>query len=410
LSAVDASPTSELELEVEVPPPRILIVDDRPANLLALEAVLETLGYPMVRANSGQEAIDRVAEADFALILMDVQMPGMDGFQTVAMIKEQKQRTHVPIIFVSAVSKEAEYISKGYQYGAVDYITKPFEPEHLRAKVSVLMALQIQAERIARQRELLGEKRHELRRQVADREAAERSNRMKDEFLAFVSHELRTPLNAIVGWTELLVSGELDGDRARGAIETIRRNAQMQTLLVDDLIATSQLVLGGLRLHVERVSLRAAIEAALDSVRLTAKAKGVQLVAQPEPVDDGCVGDAKRLHQVFANLLANAVKFTAAGGMVVARLSRGDSGPQIEIVDTGAGIRPDALPHVFDRFWQDKSRIGSESGLGLGLAIVKQLVEMHDGTVSVHSPGEGLGSTFTVRVPGAPPSATVDIQ
>jgi signal transduction histidine kinase len=395
----DPSPP-EIDFEVDVPPPSILMVDDRDANLVALEAVLGPLGYRTVRATSGEEALACTSREDFAVILMDVQMPGMDGFQTVAMIKERKRGVHVPIIFVSALSNEAHHISKGYEYGAVDYLTKPFDPDILRAKVSVLVALHMQAERIARQREMLVEKRHELKLQVADREAAERANRMKDEFLAFVSHELRTPLNAIVGWTEMLVSGELDADRARRAIETIRRNAQMQALLVEDLIAMSQVVLGGLRLHLEPTGLKAVLAAALDSIRLTAEAKGVRLEAELDGADDECAGDPKRLHQVFANLLANAVKFTPAGGCVTARVCAGADGPKVEIVDTGDGIRGEALPRIFDRFWQDKARVGSENGLGLGLAIVRQLVEMHGGTVSAQSPGEGMGSTFTVHLPG----------
>lgn len=387
------------EIEVEVPSPSMLLVDDRPANLIALEAVLEPLGYRMVQASSGEEALRHLLAEDFAVILMDVQMPGLDGFQTVAMIKQRKRTAHTPIIFVSAVSKEAQHISKGYEYGAVDYITKPFDPDILKAKVSVLMALHIQAEKIARQRELLAEKRHQLQRQVADRKAAEHANRMKDEFLAFVSHELRTPLNSIVGWTELLVSGKLDAARARRAIETIRRNAQMQSLLVEDLIAVSQVVLGNLRLHNEPVALRSVVEGAIETLRPTADARGVRLESRLDAVDDACMGDPKRLHQVFANLLSNAVKFTGAGGLVVARLSHFSGGLQVDVEDTGVGIRRETLPLIFDRFWQDRSHAGSEGGLGLGLTIVRQLVEMHGGTVAARSPGEGQGSTLTVRLP-----------
>jgi signal transduction histidine kinase len=391
------------DCEVEVPPPAILLVDDRPANLLVLEAVLEPLGYKMVRAQSGDQALKQLLKEDFAVILMDVQMPGMDGFQTVALIKQRKS-VHTPIIFVSAISKEAEHISKGYRYGAVDYITKPFDPDILRAKVSVLVALHVQAERIAKQRELLAEKRHELQRQVADRKAAEEAVRIKDEFLAFVSHELRTPLNAIVGWTALLVSGQLDPDRARRAIESIHRNAQMQTLLVEDLIATSQAVLGSLRLNLEPVALEPVIAGALDTVRPTADEKGVRLEAHLALDDaDECTADPRRLHQVFANLFANAVKFTPAGGLVSATLSRHADGLQVQIEDTGIGIRQDVLPLIFDRFWQDRARAGSESGLGLGLAIVRQLVEMHGGSVMAESAGEGRGSTFTVRLPSRVP-------
>ena len=391
----------DLDDEVEIPPPKMLLVDDRPANLLALEGVLEPLGYPIVTAHSGDEALKRVLAEDFALILMDVQMPGLDGFQTVALIKRRQRNVHVPIIFVTAIAKEAEQISKGYSYGAVDYITKPFDPDVLKAKVSVLMALHVQAERIATQRELLVEKRHQLRHQKAEREEAERANRLKDEFLAFVSHELRTPLNAIVGWTELLAAGTLDAERTRDAIETIRRNAELQTVLVEDLITVSQMVLGNLRLHLQPTDLRDVVPGSIDSFKPIAHAKNIALEYEPLASNAECSADRKRVFQIVCNLLSNAVKFTPSGGRVLVRLSDEGDWLKIEVRDTGIGIRLQALPHVFTRFWQDKTVPGSESGLGLGLAVVRQLVEMHGGRVTADSDGEGNGTTVTVRLPRA---------
>lgn len=385
--------------EVDIPSPSMLLVDDRAANLLALEGVLEPLGYRMVRASSGEEALKRILAEDFALILMDVRMPGLDGFHTVALIKQREKNIHVPVIFVSAVAKEAEEISKGYAYGAVDYIVKPFDPEILRAKVSVLMALHLQAERIARQRELLAERRHQLQRQSAERAEAERATRLKDEFLAFVSHELRTPLSVIVGWTELLASGSLDAERTRTAIETIRRNAELQTLLVEDLIALSQMVLGNVRLHRERVDLQHVVLGCIDSLKPIADDKRIRLSYRAEVGDGGCYADPQRLHQVICNLLSNSLKFTNPGGEIAVSL-RDDAGRlRIDVIDNGVGIKPEALPNVFRRFWQDRTLPASTSGLGLGLAVVQQLVELHGGNVTVDSDGDGRGTRVAVLLP-----------
>ncbi|HEY1586944.1 MAG TPA: response regulator, partial [Polyangia bacterium] len=206
----------------------ILLVDDVPANLLALEAVLEPLGHRLVKARSGEEALRHLMSEEFALVLMDVQMPDMDGFQTVALIKQRPKTVRIPIIFITAIAKEARHISAGYEYGAVDYITKPFDAEILRAKVSVLVSLHLQSERIVRQQALLAKRRRELEQKELQRNLAEAQNRMKDEFLAAISHELRAPLNVIVGWTDLLVSGALDEEKARRALATIQRNAMLQ--------------------------------------------------------------------------------------------------------------------------------------------------------------------------------------
>jgi signal transduction histidine kinase len=381
----------------------ILLVDDIPANLLALEAVLEPLGHRLVRARSGEEALRHMMQEEFALVLMDVQMPDMDGFQTVALIKQRPKTVRIPIIFITAIAKEAKHISAGYEYGAVDYITKPFDADILRAKVSVLVSLHLQSERIVRQQALLAKRRRELEHTELQRSLAETHSRMKDEFLAVISHELRTPLNVIVGWTDLLVSGELDGERTRRALVTIQRNAKLQKQLVDDLLDAARLITGKLQLEPKEMMLSTIIEAAADSVQPEATAKGIE-VRSGIVEECGKVTaevDPERMQQVFGNLLSNAVKFTSPGGAVDVSLRRCEGFAEVEVRDTGVGIEPTELPFIFDRFWQSARGQKHESaqGLGLGLAIVRQLVELHGGTVAASSPGRGRGATFTVRLP-----------
>jgi signal transduction histidine kinase/CheY-like chemotaxis protein len=229
---------------------------------------------------------------------------------------------------------------------------------------------------------------------------AQEANRAKDEFLATVSHELRTPLNAIMGWSRLLRTGQLDEGSQLIAYETIERNSKMQAQLIADLLDVSRIITGKLRLHVQPVELESVISAAVETVRPAAQARGIRLQTVLDS-DTGLVsGDPARLQQVVWNLLSNSVKFTPKGGLVQVRLERIDSQAQITVSDNGKGISPEFLPHVFERFRQaDSSSTRAVGGLGLGLAIVRHLVEMHGGTVWAHSPGEGQGATFTVKLP-----------
>ena len=232
-------------------------------------------------------------------------------------------------------------------------------------------------------------------------EDAEQANHLKDEFLATVSHELRTPLNAILGWAQMLGSNQLPPNRARDAIATIERNAAALAHIIDDLLDVSRIVAGTFRLAPQPVDLVAVAQAALDAVRPVAATKNVQLAFSPnleplEPVN----GDADRLQQVIWNLLSNAIKFTPEGGRVSVFIEPSKDHIEIRVVDTGHGISPDFLPHVFERFRQaDDATMRRHSGLGLGLAIVRQLVEVHGGTVHAASDGMGRGATFTVCLP-----------
>jgi PAS domain S-box-containing protein len=503
---------------VPLPPASILLVDDYPANILALEGILQPLGHNLVRAHSGEEALRALLRQDFALIIMDVQMPGMDGFQTATMIKMRDRSRHIPIIFLTAISKDAAHVFEGYAHGAVDYLLKPFDPQILRSKVSVFVELwqrgellqqhetklralererleraaasrfeallesipqcvlamrangalyycnrvwcdysgfdtAVTAERVwdavhpdergtvraqwveaRRERQPLqcelrlrrardGEQRWHLLHilpQFDDtgalggwiatatdihdekeaRHEVERISRAKDEFLATLSHELRNPLNAILGWTRMLRGGKLDGTRAARALETVERNAQMQAALVEDMLDVSRIITGKLVLDVSAVDLRTVVTAALDTVRMAAEAKQIQVNLLLNHEIDLASGDPERLQQVVWNLLSNAIKFTPRGGTVEVRTRREGSYVELAVRDTGKGIPKEFLPYVFERFRQaDSTSTRVHGGLGLGLAIVRHLVELHGGTVSVTSDGDGCGATFTVRLP-----------
>jgi len=234
----------------------------------------------------------------------------------------------------------------------------------------------------------------------AARAEADVANSIKDEFLATLSHELRTPLTSILGWSHLLDNGKLDEEAAKRAVETIVRNAEAQKLLIDELLDISRIIIGKLRLDVGPVQLAPMLESIVDGMRPAADARNIQLRTALDQSVDPIFGDPDRLQQVFWNLLSNAIKFTSQGGKVLVRLERADSNLEITISDTGQGIARELLPYVFDRFRQsDSSSSRTHGGLGLGLAIVRQLVELHGGTVSAESPGEGEGSTFKVRLP-----------
>ena len=251
-------------------------------------------------------------------------------------------------------------------------------------------------ERISRENQLM----RLLSREQAARKEAEMANRAKDQFLATVSHELRTPLNAIAGWVQLLIKKDVDQQFLAHGLEVVDRNVRMQTKIIEDILDVSRITTGKLSLSVTQVNLVSVIEAALDAVRLAADAKGIRLEWALDPDSGPVSGDPARLQQVVWNLLSNAIKFTPGGGVVNVRLARVESQVEIVVSDTGKGINSDFLPFVFERFRQaDSSSTRHHSGLGLGLAIVRHLVEMHGGTVSAASDGEGRGATFILRLP-----------
>ena len=271
--------------------------------------------------------------------------------------------------------------------------------------IAILCAEITERKQIEREREqlLIGEK--------AARNKAEELSRLKDEFLAIVSHELRTPLNPILGWSELLAAGRLDAEQTTRAIDIVRRNAKLQAQLIEDLLDVSRILRGKIKLDLVSVNLVNVIKAAISTVRLTADAKSIELITNFDPDLGSVLGDSRRLQQIIWNLLSNAIKFTPEGGRVTVTLRKVAQNASIEVSDTGEGIEPQFLPHIFDRFRQaDSTSTRNFGGLGLGLAIVRYLTKLHHGSISVSSPGEGQGATFTVLLPLDPTADTTPLE
>ncbi len=284
--------------------------------------------------------------------------------------------------------------------------------EHPQIRPSFIKEVVVLGESLESSANLLSQRERERAENLAQaemaREEAEAANRIKDEFLTVLSHELRSPLNPILGWSKLLRTGRLDAAKTAHALETIERNAKLQTQLIEDLLDVSRILRGKLSLNMAPVNLAVTIEAALETVRLAAQAKSIQIQMQLDLTIGRVLGDSARLQQVIWNLLSNAVKFTPEGGQVDIRVEHRGSQAQIQVRDTGIGIPPEFLPHVFEYFRQANSTTTRKfGGLGLGLAIVRHLVELHGGTVWADSLGEGQGAIFTVRLPLMPASTEI---
>jgi PAS domain S-box-containing protein len=546
---------------------KILIVDDQPRNLEALEAMLESSDCTLVRAQSADEALLALLHHEFAAMVLDIRMPGMSGIELARLIKQRKRSEHVPILFLTAHMLDQDDVLRGYGVGAVDYLSKPINAEILRSKIAVFVdvfrktralaelndalqreiaerekaqeALQVANQDLERrvqertaaltrahqgvreneerlrmamqvahsaawewhlasgqmtwsadpevlfafpkgsfgrelrilrtvhaddkakmeeavanalctgtfeveyravrpdgsivwitergrvvsdldgapermvgisrdvtsEREAARERERLLKSEREARDEAERQSRLKDEFLAVLSHELRTPMTAILGWLAILESGKPIRD-LDFALTVIRRNAQAQAKLIEDLLDMNRLMAGTVELAVSDVDVGTLLQTTLQGLQPVADAKGVRVIATVDSGVSSILADSHRLQQVVWNLVHNAIKFTPSAGRVEIRLERVNGHLHITIQDTGRGISPTFLPHVFQRFRQQDSSTTRESfGLGLGLSIAKHLVELHGGTISAFSPGEGQGATFVVQLPVAGPQA-----
>ncbi|MEG4842194.1 PAS domain S-box protein [Microcoleus sp. B9-D4] len=316
----------------------------------------------------------------------------------------------IPDELLVQAARDSEHLEMLRQVGFSSVMTVPLRTQaRILGVISFICAesgrrytsadLQL-AEELARRASLAIDNAQLYRLAQRDRAKAEAANRIKDEFLAVLSHELRSPLNPILGWTKLLRSRRLDATKTEQALETIERNAKLQAQLIEDLLDVSRILQGKMTLNVAPVNLAAMIEAALETVRLAAEAKHIQIQTTFNPISGTVSGDTNRLQQVVWNLLSNAVKFTPGGGRIEVQLEQVGMYAQIQVKDTGKGIRRDFLPHVFDYFRQEDGTITRQfGGLGLGLAIVRHFTELHGGTVQVDSLGQNLGATFTIRLP-----------
>jgi signal transduction histidine kinase len=374
--------------------PKILLVDDRADKLLALEVALASLGQNLVSARSGAEALRLLLQHDFAVIILDVSMPTMDGFETAELIRERKRSELTPIIFVSAVDCSDSHLTRGYSLGAVDYIPAPIVPEILRAKVSFFVELYKKTEQLKQQAEIEAQ----LIRAEAARKQAEEANRAKDRFLAMLSHELRTPLTPILISSLALSKDRKVPGRVRKELQNIARNVQLEARLIDDLLDISRITQGKLSLALENVDIDALLESALGICAKDISAKSLVLHRELEATRSRLCGDPGRLQQVFWNLIKNAIKFTPPNGEMTLRSSNSAPGwLRVEVIDTGLGITPEALPKVFDAF--EQANPSGFEGLGLGLTISKAIVELHRGRISAFSPGANKGATFVVELP-----------
>ena len=389
--------------------PKILVVNDDAASLLALTSLLEQWAdesnYEVLSARSGQDALRQVLRHDFAVILLDVNMPGMDGFETAEAIHQRPRSADIPIIFVTAFLADEIDRLKAYQRGAADFLFTPVIPQVLRAKVQVFVALATKNEQLKRQAEKLSQRTTELTatnkrlvREMEERRAAERKSSAKDEFLAMLGHELRNPLSAISSAGSLLGMPGVGAESIARARLIIQRQSQHLSRIVDDLLDLSRAMSGKILLSRKRLDIATLVSSCLDTFRATGRTAGYDIDAQLAPawVD----GDATRLEQIATNLIDNALKYTPAGGRIEITVVPIGEEIVLRVSDSGVGIAPDLLPHVFDVFVQGAISIDrSQGGLGIGLSLVRRLVELHGGTVSASSPGNSSGSTFEIRLP-----------
>jgi two-component system, sensor histidine kinase len=400
----------------------ILLVDDRAENLLALEAILESLGQQLVRANSGPEALRKVLETNFAAILLDVQMPGMNGFEVAEIIKSRERSRTIPIIFLSAISKEDAYVFKGYSMGAVDYVFKPFNPDVLRSKVAVFVDLYLKQREIQRQGDLLRESQKrelELEHRTSLLEAEARSaaklSQMNDElhrrqialeqamgarnrFYASMSHELRTPINAVIGYSTLMLDniyGPLNAKQKEGLQRTLKA-ARHLLELVNDVLDLSKIEAGKIELSLQPVMFPALIEDLFVTVRPLADEYGSSLSLEMDGEPFNIVSDPRRVRQILLNLLSNAIKFGEGKPIHVVCRHDENGAAEIEVVDQGVGIAKDDIARIFEEFVQVSE--SKQPGTGLGLPISQRLAQLLDGSLTVCStPREG--STFRLTLP-----------
>ncbi len=396
---------------------KVLAVDDDSQGLLAIGAALDGVDAELITATSGDEALRLLlAEEDYAVILLDVLMPGLDGLETAALIRERERSRYTPIIFLTGASLDNRHKELGYAAGAVDYMYKPIEPWILRSKVEVFVELARKAAMVndlaRKQAQLLADLAANNAQLIEARARAERESRYKTTFLSTVSHELRTPLNAIIGFSEVLLRGFLGEvpERHTDALTAVHKSGQHLLTLINDILDVSKIEAGKLQLSREHVALRELIASVFEIVRGLSVDRGVGLEWTGPEADLHVSADPVRLKQILFNLLSNGLKNVDRGGYVRLTASASGSDLILAVADNGVGISEDDQRLLFLPFQQ----LGTEArqageGTGLGLSLTKRLVQLHGGRIEVSSE-LGRGSTFTVTMPIVANSDIADLD
>jgi signal transduction histidine kinase len=382
-------------------PITLLLVDDEPRNLDVLGALLDDPTYRLLRAESADAALKLLLDNDVAAIVLDIKMPGMSGFELAEIIKGTKKFRQVPILFITAYLVDDRDMIAGYGAGAVDYLTKPVNPQVLRHKVAVFAELFRKTRALAELNEKLEERVRERTAELEKSEAALRAaDRQKDEFLAVLAHELRNPLAPLSLGADLLLRQFGDGVPPAAGTTVVRMKRQIDHMvrLVDDLLDVARITRGSMDLKKERVDLATIVETAAESARPFFERRNHTISIEAHK--DICANvDPTRVAQILGNLLHNAAKFTPDGGLIKLSLEQDGDEAVIRVIDRGAGIGPGQIERMFDMFTRIDRVIATEHGLGIGLALARRLAELHDGSLSAHSEGQGHGTTFTLRLP-----------
>ena len=387
-------------------PSKLLIVDDLPQNLRALEALIRGEQRLVIQASSGDEALALLLEHEFALAILDVQMPGMDGFELAELMRSTERTRNIPIVFVSAAGRELNYAFKGYETGAVDFLYKPLDPDAVRGKVSVFVALDQQRRETQRQMAALERSRREqevLLRELGDTQLElQRSLNMRDEFMSLVAHELRTPLNTLFLETQMRTLHVKRGNMAAfgaeqlsGMVKRDERQIKAMIRLIDDMLDVSRMRSGTLSIRPALVELMELLGRVVADLSLHAGATGSTVTLLPHAPVQGR-WDEFRIEQVVVNLLTNALRY-GSGRPVEVSLHETDSAVRIDVRDQGRGIDPADMERIFEPFERGVAT-GELKGLGLGLYISRQLAASHGGKLTVVSE-IGKGSTFSLVLP-----------
>jgi signal transduction histidine kinase len=403
-------------------PVNILIVDDEPSNLTVLETVLQDAGYRLVHASSGAQALLALMAHEFAVLVLDVNMPDMTGFELAHLIKQRKKTANVPIIFLTAYYNDDQHVVEGYGSGAVDYLHKPVNVAVLRSKVAIFAELYRKSRALEEANRALfaeigerraAEERLRVLNETLERRVLERTNalhasdaqlrethRRKDEFLATLAHELRNPLAPVGYAVRLLRLKGPDTPEVRRASELIDRQVKAMSRLIDDLMDVSRINQGRIELRRERVIMATVLQDAIDAARPLIDECGHELIVKLPAEELALDADATRLAQAFMNLIHNAAKYMDAGGRIEISVWREAGDLVASFRDAGIGIAADRLEGIFEMFTQLEAALSrSRGGLGIGLSLTRRLLEMHGGSIVALSEGRGRGSEFVVRLP-----------